>query len=626
MTIQLYAVSYENNIIKYMGIRSSQAKSIGFYYPNYGIYEGNTLLPQVEEVYFKDLEESNEYYFDLKIPKGTVINIKVEGTTEYLAYLQDLLQNVEIKFSFISLEEEQIDLGESYQIIDLIENQQIQVIFPEYLKQEDIWMFCNLDDRAVRGIYLIERNDELTSFEILNLSGLVKPNEYNEINMVYKIYSEEDYVNRNPNTYATEKIKWIDQNTGKAEILLGNTGVNQLTFTSFYIGDEALYAQKLSDEFMLSSEYENNDRWQIIENAPNDMLEIIKIFIENVNLKYVYVKDTNTIYWKYNISGFINQGEPIYVYYKNYEVINHQKEILNSHKSSGIYTSFLPFMSYVEDMRSIAMLKSPNLGFEHLEEKNIIVDKIGIDGIYYIGLFEDDTLIKVEKLEVINGSGSVQINVENDDENKNYTIYEVDENGNKLNNETYSVSFTDHYDIRNAEITSDRTIVSSVKSGIVNMDEDKYVATIEESEGTGEADYIDNMLSVTDIYQAKVVIGEEKVHKVTYETEEGGKLEGETEEYVKNRETPEKVPTPVPDEGYEFDKWVIVENGEEVEVDPNEYVVTKDITFIAKFKKIDKVVDIDTSDIQVWVYVVVAIVAVVGIVIVVLIVRKNKKK
>ena len=248
---------------------------------------------------------------------------------------------------------------------------------------------------------------------------------------------------------------------------------------------------------------------------------------------------------------------------------------------------------------------------------------MGTDGIYYIGLFEDDTLTKIEKLEVVNGSGSVQISLEDYDANKNYTIYEVDENGNKLSNTSYPVDFANSYDIRNAQITSDKTIVSSVRSGILNKND---YSPIEESTGTGESDYVDNMLSVKDIYQAKVTIKEENIHRVNYEAEEGGKIEGETEEYVKDGETPGKVPTPVLEEGYEFDKWVVVENGEEVEVNPSEYVVTKDVTFIAKFKKIDKIVNIDTSDIQVWVYVVVAIVAVVGIVVVIFIVRKNKTR
>ena len=210
---------------------------------------------------------------------------------------------------------------------------------------------------------------------------------------------------------------------------------------------------------------------------------------------------------------------------------------------------------------------------------------------------------------------------------KNYYLYEVDQNGNKIKTEGYVVNFDDTYDFRTSEITTDKEIVSSVKSGIDNANQFPTDILVEESTGTGEADYVDNMLTVKDIYQTTISIGDKKAtHHITYETEEGGSLEGDKEETVFTGETPQNIPALVPEEGYEFDKWIVVENGEEVEVNPSEYVVTKDVTFIAKFKKVDTIVDIDTSDIQVWVYVVVAIVAVVGIIVVVFIVRKNKTR
>ena len=481
-------------------------------------------------------------------------------------------------------------------------------------------------------MYYLEKNGEQIAYaRYLDLNGLIKPNEVNEFYITIRCLPDQGFDKDNYDTYAMEKIRWVDPNTGKAEIILENTGAYYQAI-SFWIGMEALYTYQLNENFVLSPEYENDMKWKIVNHISDDVdvkgipIDIITIFKENTSLRYIYVEDTNTIYWKYNIPDFFSQGNPIYVYYKDYETINSQKTILTSQKSSDLKAVLYAMDINLAPFVNKAELKLTNLGFIHLEERNVVVNKVGADGVYHIGLFEDNTLTKVEKLEVINGNGSVQIDLENYDKNKNYTIYEVDENGNRLNNVSYPVVFSNNYDIRNAEITSDKTIVSSVKSGIVNSYKNKDIATIEESEGTGEDDYIDNMLSVTDIYQAKVTIGEEKEYKVTYETEEGGKLEGETEEYVKNRETPEKVPTPVSDEGYEFDKWVIVENGEEVEVNPSEYVVTKDVTFIAKFKKVDKIVDIDTSDIQVWVYVVVVIVAVIGIVVVVLIVRKNKVK
>ena len=599
---------YENEEYQYIGIRTKESKSIAFMSPQ-EIYEQDQLLINIEDqTYIKDLTDSNEYYFNMKVEKGTVINLKIEGVGMNTS--MDIMDSVAYYVTLVSKSFEEIDLGE-VTFMASVYDQQMQIIFPNYLTEDVRYLDLGLEQGWT---FYIEKNGELFCYNsIIDLNGAIRANEYNKLNITLKLPKE-----GGEDTYAIQQIKWSDKDIGKAEIVLGNTSTYIYRIESFYIGNEAIYIQELGDDFVLSSEYENNTRWKIIDSVLDES-EILSLFDENIAIKYIYVKDRNTIYWKYNISDIWTQSEPIYVYYKNYSIANDKREILTSHKSSMLYTSG-------NDSTNMVELKSPNLGFEHLEERNILIQKFDIDGEYYVGVFEDNQLLKIEKLEVRDGNGSVQIGIENYDENKNYTIYEVDENGDKLNNETYSVSFTDHYDMRNAEITSDRTIVSSVKSGMVNAAIGKVTASIEESEGTGENDYVDNMLSVTDIYQAKVTIGEEKEYKVTYETEEGGKLEGETEEYVKDGETPEKVPTPVPDEGYEFDKWVIVENGEEVEVDPNTYVPTKDVTFIAKFKKIDKIVDIDTSDIQVWIYVVVAMVAVIGIVVVVLIVRKNKTR
>ena len=131
------------------------------------------------------------------------------------------------------------------------------------------------------------------------------------------------------------------------------------------------------------------------------------------------------------------------------------------------------------------------------------------------------------------------------------------------------------------------------------------------------------MLNVKDIYQEEIIISSKamKLH-VTYIPEEGGSLEGEKEEIVDPGNTPEKVPTPKAEEGYQFVRWEVEENGERIEVNPNEYVIMKDTVFYAIFEKVP--VDVDTSDIQVWVYVGVALVAIAVIVLVVVILRKNK--
>ena len=613
---------------KWIGVRTSKTKSILMV--NYDtLYEKDKELRYFEGVYIKDLTDSNNYHFS-ELREATVVNIKVEGLpNEILESLEEELTSEDVGIYFMDDWLEDIDIGKSYLVNkDLVENQTIKIISSTYLPQDTRFMdyyFEGANDYT--EFRYLEKNGELIAYRMsLDLNGIVKGDQYNEFNITAKFILDDKIYELDHNTYAKEQIKWIDKDIGKAEIILSNTS-SYVPEISFEIGEEAIYVQTLDKQFVLSSEYENNEKWKIVEHISDEIYdlgvatEILKLFKENINLKYIYVKDSNTIYWKYNILDFAYQGEPIYVYFKDYETVNQQKEILSSHQSSSIITNDLPIDLGYDQKLSHAEIKSPNLGFEHLEERNVVINKMGTDGIYHIGLFEDDTLTKIEKLEVVNSSGSVQISLEDYDANKNYTIYEVDENGNKLSNISYPVDFANSYDIRNAQIISDKTIVSSVRSGILNKND---YSPIEESTGTGESDYVDNMLSVKDIYQAKVTIKEENIHRVNYEAEEGGKIEGETEEYVKDGETPQKVPNLVPEEGYEFDKWVVVENGEEVEVNPSEYVVTKDVTFIAKFKKVDKVIDIDTSDIQVWVYVVVAIVAVVGIVVVIFIVRKNK--
>ena len=632
-------VSEENKNIRYIGVRTSKAKSF-IIISEADIYEGETLLKYLDGAYIKDLTESNEYFFNGGKKEATIVNLKIEGATD--EEIEELMSK-DIYIAYVYSRLYLTQLNETERVLDL-ENHQIKLFFNTIIPSHISLLMTELYTPFSCYQTFLEKKGELISYnKVVDMSGLEQSDTYDEFNIVLKRIPDEEYRNANANTYATEQIKWIDKNTGKAQIILGNTAFfKEYSGISFLLGEEAIYEQKLDENFVLSSEYENNEEWKIVDHISlelNDFEhfeEITKLFQQNTNLKYIYVKDINMIFWKYKISSFAVQGEPINVYYKNYEVINSKQEILNSHKYSRLNTSSIPLS--VDPMDDVGVnnwwylevkLKSPQLKFYHTEERKITLKKFDRDGNYYIGLFEDDILSKIEKLEVINGSGSIQINIENYDETKQYTICEVSEQGNKVTNELYPVRFSSNYDIRNAEISSDTKIVSSVKSGVVHAYDDDYTqvksrAPIEESTGTGEEDYVDNMLSVTDIYLADVTIGEEIKYKVTYEADEGGKLEGETEEYVKAGDTSQNIPTPVPEEGYEFDKWIIVEDGEEIEVDPSTYVPTKDVTFIAKFKEIQKIVDVDTSDIQVWVYAVILTVAVIGIV-VVLVVRKKVK-
>ncbi len=635
MVSYVIGMSYENDILRCIGIRTSQTKSIGSF-GGLNLYEGekplNSLRIEDSCVSFKDLTESNVYNFHLT--EGIIFNIKIEGITdeEFESMTYDVKLYSEGYYGSI----------ENYDEVEKdFENHQIRHVIQTPVK-------CRyLSLKAVNGEryqVFLEKNGEQVCYasgkgnEFMDLKGAEKVNNgYLEYNITVKILQDDEILRENDDTYAVEQIKWGDKDTGKAQIVLGDLASFRVIYASFSLGEDAIYIHQLDDNFVLSSEYENHPKWEIVAQTSDEIafceipIDVIEKFRNNSNLSYIYVKDTNTIYWKYHISDYFSQSEPIYVYYKNYEEITQEKEILNFHLNSilrtgGVPLDYLGEYDYIESMWSelYAEIKSPNLGFYHTEERNVTVHKKEADGTYYVGLFENDMLSKVEKLEVTEGNGSIQINIENYDETKDYTIFEVDEEGHKITNEAYPVNFSDSYDMRNTEISSDLGIISSVRSGIVNENKKKYTAPVEESEGTGEEDYVDNMLSVTDIYLADVTIGEEVKYKVTYEADEGGKLEGETEEYVKDGDTSQNIPTPVPEEGYEFDKWVIVEGGEEIEVDPSTYIPTKDVTFIAKFKEIPKIVDVDTSDIQVWVYAVITTVAVIGIV-VVLVVRKKVK-
>ncbi|WP_448903118.1 fibro-slime domain-containing protein [Eubacterium sp.] len=82
-------------------------------------------------------------------------------------------------------------------------------------------------------------------------------------------------------------------------------------------------------------------------------------------------------------------------------------------------------------------------------------------------------------------------------------------------------------------------------------------------------------------------LGELKQYNVTYVSDTNGDLVGDTSEKVNYQENPQHVPTPLPKEGYSFDKWTYVDDGVEKEVDPNEFVVEKDVEFKANFKPND---------------------------------------
>ena len=476
--------------------------------------------------------------------------------------------------------------------------------------------------------------------------GKIPAGEELEVNIT-AYYMEYDTTN------ASKSVKWVDKDTGKAQIELGYTSIATLTYKPNNInicGKDIIYQDTLSDEFELSAEYQNSDKWSILETTseeqengiPKDVLnEFYKVDEETPTGKeYVYVKDTNTIYWLEDEIKFKNGSTYINVIYKNYEEINLEVNLESNKESSLNYVSYREYYDYM--MREKYNISSPMLKFSHTEEAIIKVNKLvqGEKGsnTYYIGIFEDETSNKTDQIyEIVTQDGEGNITIEIEDKNKTYYVYDVDENGNKIVDEEieYSknkIEFGGY--IRESKIETDSQVVSSVISGF--YDETKEITTeedgwecyyfespVEETKGSGEEKYIDNVLNVKDIYQEEIIISSKamKLH-VTYIPEEGGSLEGEKEEIVDPGNTPEKVPTPKAEEGYQFVRWEVEENGERIEVNPNEYVIMKDTVFYAIFEKVP--VDVDTSDIQVWVYVGVALVAIAVIVLVVVILRKNK--
>ena len=580
------------------------------------------------------------------------INLKIEGTTDkriinnimYHSHFDCIQANNWVSGGGFSYFEDEIGVF----FIDNVSPNSDVILDNAYLY--DDYYYYAADYEMAREI---EVNGEKILFngilwdERINL-GRISSGEVLEIN-VTAYFMEEDRTN------ASKSIKWMDVNSGKAQIEIGYTSISYVKRPSnidLNYGS-IIYQDTLSDEFELSAEYQNSDKWSILETTseeqengiPKDVLnEFYKVDEETPTGKeYVYVKDTNTIYWLENEIKFKNGSTYINVIYKNYEEINSERDLASSKESN------LNYMAYYYEEDDYATwekynIASPKLRFSHIEEVILKVNKLiqGEKGTHthYVGLFEDGTSDKTDQIyEIITQDGEGNVTIEVEDKNKIYYVYDVDENGNKIVDEEveYSknkVEFNGY--VRESKIGTDSQVVSSVMSGyyneeeVIDIGEDEeefyyFEASVEETVGAGEEKYVDNVLSVKDIYQEEVIISSEAIqYKVNYEADEGGALEGEVEELVEKGKTPQNIPTPIPEEGYEFDKWVVIENGEEIEVNPNEYVPTKDVTFIAKFKQIDKVIDVDTSDIQVWVYVGVALVAIAVIVLVVVILRKNK--
>ncbi|MDO4283583.1 MAG: hypothetical protein Q4D02_08120 [Clostridia bacterium] len=618
---------------------------------NFEILFGNyKALENNQELGLKELFENYYYYKDIK---------KNEIQSEYQFKLIEMEKVIEIRLNVVGeMTEEYDSLLKGLVLNGVYVDSDVEIPFDRKVGNTYIYQFIrnNPDDKNTwfevwTELYV----DEITVGFFSDEQGGESTNGFSEritLGENYSIIKKqiEFLKDHTDKTYVTNQVKWVDKEKGIAQIDLGHNAY-YLIEASINIGNEFLYYNKLSDEFELSPEYELDSEWEIVDSFGSTEDEILSKINEYFvkGKKYLYVKDDNLIYWfEGKVTSSNSISRPINVRYKDYEKLQDKTVLQVNHKSVGLFgRNYYKNVDYYHDMvesfyiNDVYHIKTPTLIFNHTKEGIIKIDKevkneIGTHT-YYVGVFTDNISTKTDRIYNINtvdGKGSTTIEVGQFANHNTYYIYETDVEGNKISDVNYSknkIEFNDY--IRDTKITTDNTVISSMKSDTYaeeeGQDSDRFgwifISDIEKSVGTGEVDYVDNVLSVNDIYQDNILITSEMIqYKVIYEPEEGGNIEGDKEEIVSPGETPKRVPIPKPDERYEFVRWEIEKNGERVEVNPSEYEIIEDTIFYAIFEKV--AVDIDTSDMNFGVYVGISLVAIVGIISIIFFVWKNKRK
>lgn len=513
-------------------------------------------------------------------------------------------------------------------------------------------------------------------------------------------------------------IKWLDMN--KKQALL-EYGTNNTPLYNYGMG-YTIFVEKLEEGFTVSAEYENQPNWLVVneEEIIHDELDssitekLIELDLDNneyipryiyanffkedyyiewnEKYQYIYIKDKNILYIICN--GYPCYGNVRLQYQGDLEEVKVNTE-----------TKVICFYSWNCQRSQLykgSTLEGKTLGITNGTTANVTVHKLIKDEIgnatYYVGLFENEETNVTDQIYPINtmdGIGNTVITIDQYDGVKPYYIYEVDENGNKLSSEELNYSKNEVLkDIQGYEeksIVSNKSIVSmvgtweenTVGTGLgedyyvdnaihtaytyqdsvtisSNYDEQVYVVKLEAGEGgsingdtifvvkNGEkVNFAQNAVANAHYLFDKWVVIEDGIEKevdpsnyvitkdttfiakfakeryhVKYESSEGGRLEGSLEEIVEYGGNVVLVPSIVPDKNYEFDKWVVIENGVEIEVNIMDYKVEKDVTFIAKYNKIGIT---DTSDIALWSYIGIGIVSIFVIIIVILILKMRKK-
>ena len=603
-------IEREGNIVTYeLSFNSSEINYIEIYLGNmpYDVLENGMILEIYTEEYgypsyIREItEEQNLYEFKLqKIEFDTTIELKIDIT--------DLLNDETIPNDYIdnmltSFGEEGIHLTNDTNLVQCdtrfiglegnIANYQIDF---NSLKANDMILdviffasdksYCIFDNKGVLLEYDLMRDGYIN--KILKDQYIYE----------FKIEPISDFYSG---------IKW--GNIEKKEVLL------EFTMRYWMVGSRAyaIFVENLTDEFTISPEYENQSNWLIVNESDiiNDDIDINDLLIDDSVPKYVYANFFNpagdslkTIKWneKYQYI-YVKDKNILYILFKNenYQDYGYSREIKLQYDENInqeiVLDSKMVFLNMLVGCANYASHNSFLLGEKMLNVKSSTMATIEINKLIenatenvmqYVGLFENDVDSKTDQIYPINtvdGIGSTVVTIDNYDGQKPYYIYEVDEEGNKISNEELDYSKNEVLkDIKPYEeknIITDKSVISMVGNSYLS-DEDTIGSDL------GEDFYRDNVLVTNYIYKDTVTITEkyeEKVHVVKFEAEEGGTIEGETSVVVKDGETIDTIVNAIANEHYNFDKWVVIENGAEKEVDPSSYVINEDITFIAKFKK-----------------------------------------
>ncbi|MDO4282529.1 MAG: hypothetical protein Q4D02_02740 [Clostridia bacterium] len=445
------------------------------------------------------------------------------------------------------------------------------------------------------------------------------------------IYVTKKFV-KNDEQAVVKSAKWIHKEQGIAQIKLQYLPVlSETMYKNVGMAQSfqkvILYVDKLSDDFELSSEYMTNDEWTIVESLDDDEMARVSYEIYQ-GKKYIYIKPTNTIYWyidknEFATSDMIETFE-FNILYKKMNDETPREEMLDTNSTATC-------MIDSSNVRGNITISSPTLEYIRKREAIIKIHKevnsANDNSIHYIGLFTDELSNQTDyiaKIELWNGKGDTTIEIEHYNLNDQYYVYEVDENGNKIDHENliYSrnqVNFEKDNSLSIREITSNENIISGYLSEDINGED--------LGKGLGKESYVDNVLSIRDVYEDCITISSKEIElKVTYIAEEGGTIVGEDNEIVKPDEYPKNVPTPKADEGYRFIRWEVEKDGERIEVIPSEYKIVEDTIFYAIFEKIPVEKTVDTSDIHVGVYVGIFLISFIIICMVVIIMIQNNGK